>query len=298
VTGATAAVVAIFGPTASGKSAVAEGLADALGVEIVSADAMQVYRGLPILTNQPSHPTRLVAIREPDERMSVAEYASLAHATVDACVARDGRVIVSGGTGLYLRAALADLAVPPAPLPGARERFGALYDELGPDGAHALLATRDPEAAAAVHANDRRRVVRALELVEVGASLVPAQTTLWSEETRYPTLLVGIDVPPEALADRIRKRTAAMIDRGAAAEAAAAAGRGLSATSRHVIGLEELQGLPEAEAVAAIEARTRRYAAYQRKWLRRLAPPLMLDGLLDPEQNVARVLEALAREPM
>jgi tRNA dimethylallyltransferase len=294
MTAGTTAVVAIYGPTAAGKSAVAEALADQLGVEVVSADAMQVYRGVPILTNQPARPTHLVAIRELEEHMSVAEYATLAHAVVDACVARDGRVIVAGGTGLYLRAALADLDVPPAPKPGARERFDALYGELGADGAHELLAARDPEAAAAVHPNDRRRVVRALELAEVGSSLAPARATLWGEDTRHPTLLVGVDVPPEALADRIRSRAAAMIDGGAVAEAAWAAGRALSATSRHVIGLEELQRLPEAEAVTAIEARTRRYAAYQRKWLRRLAPALMLDGQLPPETNARRVLAALA----
>jgi tRNA dimethylallyltransferase len=257
---------------------------------------MQVYRGVPILTNQPTRPTRLVAIRDLDERMSVAEYGPLAHEAIDEVVAHRGTVVVAGGTGLYLRAAVSELQVPPAPLPGARERFDSLYVELGPDGAHRLLAERDEAAAALVHANDRRRVVRALELAEVGASLAPARPTLWSEETRLPTLLVGIDVEPQTLADRIHARTVSMLERGAAAEAEAAAASLLSDTARHLIGLEELRRLPAEEAVRAIEARTRRYAAYQRKWLRRLAPPVTLDGLLDPVENAARVVAALSRE--
>ncbi len=289
-------VVALYGPTASGKSAVAEALADALGTEVVSADAMQVYRGVPILTNQPLRPTRLVGIRDLGERMSVVEYGALAHAAIDELVGAHGRVVVTGGTGLYLRSALADLDVPPAPRPGARERFDALYGSLGAEAAHSLLRSRDPAAADAVHPNDRRRVVRALELAEMGASLAPATSRLWSRETRRPTLVVGIDVEPDALAERIRARTATMIARGAAAEAAAASATAVSATARHVIGLEELQRLPEADALEAIVLRTRRYAAYQRKWLRRLAPPLVLDGLSGVAENAARILEELERD--
>ena len=142
-----------------------------LGTEVVSADALQVYRGLPILTNQPDHPTRLVAIRELWRRCPVGEYAGLAHAAIDELVAARGSAVVAGGTGLYLRAALVDLRVPPAPVPGARERWETVYDS---DAEHAYerLAELDPAAAAVVHRNDRRRVVRALELAEAGASLV------------------------------------------------------------------------------------------------------------------------------
>ena len=107
-------VIAIFGPTASGKTAVAEAVAGALGTEVVSADAMQVYRGLPILTNQPERPTRLVGIRSLDEEMSLGAFAVLAHEAIDELVAENGTAVVAGGTGLYLRAALADLDVPPA----------------------------------------------------------------------------------------------------------------------------------------------------------------------------------------
>src|SRR4051812_16928538 len=135
---------------------------------------MQVYDGLPILTNQSARPNHLVAIWPLAHEGSVAEYQQLAHATIDEIVARGRTPIVVGGTGLYLRAALSRLDVPPAPPPGLRERVDAAYERLGPTRAHALLAERDPPAAARVHPNDRRRIVRALELAELGRSLTPA----------------------------------------------------------------------------------------------------------------------------
>src|SRR6188472_610055 len=120
-------VLAIFGPTASGKTAIAEALADLVPAEIVSADSMQVYRGLPILTNQPARRTALVGIWPLDHESSVAEYQALAHETIDAALEEDRTPIVVGGTGLYLRAALADLELPPSPPPGARARWEDLY---------------------------------------------------------------------------------------------------------------------------------------------------------------------------
>ena len=140
-------MIAIFGPTASGKSAVAEEIARRVPAELVSADSMQVYRGLPILTNQ-SDGRALVGIWELDHEASVGEYQELAHAAVDEILAAGRTPVVVGGTGLYLRAALADLELPPAPAPGARERLERLYDELGGERAHELLAERDPAAAA------------------------------------------------------------------------------------------------------------------------------------------------------
>src|SRR6478735_12164450 len=137
------AVFGVFGPTASGKTAVAEALADGLATAVVSCDAMQVYRGLPILTNQPSRPTALVGIRDLDEEMSVGAYATLAHAAIDEIVNRGRTAIVSGGTGLYLRAALADLDVPPPPGEGVRERIVSEV-EGDPAAAHARLTTLDP----------------------------------------------------------------------------------------------------------------------------------------------------------
>ena len=287
-------VIGIFGPTASGKSSVASEVADRIPAELVSADALQVYRGLPILTNQPSQPVRMVGIWPLDREASVGDYAPLAHAAVDEILA-DGRTpVVVGGTGLYLRAALAELSLPPAPAEGARERWERFYDERGAAAAHEHLEELDPAAAAAVHANDRRRVVRALELAEAGASLAPGEDRLWSDETRHPTLIVGLDVPKEILERRIEERTRAMFAAGVQEEVRRALEGPISITARQALGLEEVATLPREEAIAAIVVRTRGYAAYQRKWMRRIPGIAMVDADRPPGE-IADDVVALAR---
>jgi tRNA dimethylallyltransferase len=290
------AVIAVFGPTASGKTAVAEAIADRLETGVVSCDALQVYRGLPILTNQPIRPTALVAIRDLDEQMSVGAYATLAHAAVDELVDRTGTAVVSGGTGLYLRAALAELAVPPPPAAEVRERIRA---EVGRDpvAAHDRLEGLDPQAAAAIHVNDHRRVVRALELAETGDSLVPTDSRLWSDATRHPTLIAGLELPAAELERRIAARTEAMFEQGVVEEVRQALGAGVSPTAAKALGLDEIATLPESEAHERIVVRTRRYAAYQRKWMRRIPGLVSVDGTRSPEEVADAVLEvARARQ--
>ena len=293
MTGVTRVVTAVFGPTASGKSAIAEALAARLGTEVVSADALQVYRGLSILTNQPEKPTRLVAIRELSEEMSVGEYAGLAHAAIDELDEEHGTAVVAGGTGLYLRAALVDMAVPPAPRNGARSHWESVYDD-DPGEAHARLLKLDPPAAAAVHPNDRRRVVRALELAEAGSSLVPVRDRLWSEEMRRPTIVIGLAVPSDTLERRIRQRTERMFVRGVVAEVRMALEKPISRTAEKALGLRELVGLPADQAFEHILARTRRYAAYQRKWMRRI-PGIVMIGADRPPEEVADAILEVAR---
>jgi tRNA dimethylallyltransferase len=285
-------VIAIFGPTATGKSAVAEAVADRLATEVVSADAMQVYRGLPILTNQPSRPTRLVAIRSLDQEMSLGAFAVLAHREIDELVATRGVAVVSGGTGLYLRAALADLAVPPRVDPGLRE---LIEREVVADraAAHERLGTLDPPAAAAVHPNDRRRLVRALELAESGGSLVADQERLWSETTRRPTVILGLEVGADELVRRIRARTETMFSNGVVDEVRAALRDDLSRTAEQTLGLREIAELAPADALERIVVRTRRYAAYQRKWMRRVPGIVLLDAERHPDE-IAREILALA----
>jgi tRNA dimethylallyltransferase len=286
-------VLAIFGPTASGKTAVAEAVAERIPAELVSADAMQVYRGLPILTNQSERPARLVGFVGLDETFSVAEYQPLAHAAVDEILAAGRTPVVVGGTGLYLRAALAELELPPPPAPGARERLERLYEELGPERAHKQLAERDPEAAAAVHPNDRRRVVRGLELAEAGSSLRPGEARLWSEKTRHPTLVVGLDVPPDVLAERIERRTREMFDRGVEEEVRHALAGRVSTTARTIHGLQDIAQLPREEAIAALVQRTHRYAAYQRKWMRRIPGIVVVDADRPPPEIAGEVVARL-----
>jgi tRNA dimethylallyltransferase len=284
------AVLAIFGPTASGKSAVAEVVARRIPAELISADSAQLYRGLPILTNQ--SPAKLVGIWELGHEGSVAEYQRLAHEAVDAALAAGRTPIVVGGTGLYFRAALGRLDVPPAPEEGARERWTEVYDQGGAEAAHKLLAERDPAAAAAVHPNDRRRVVRALELAEAGHSLHGER--LWGDDARHPTLIAGLDVPADQLARRIDERTRAMFEAGVEEEVRAALEGPVSSTARKIMGLREVADLPRDQAIEALSARTRRFAAYQRKWMRRIPGLVSVRADRSPDEVADEIL-ALAR---
>jgi tRNA dimethylallyltransferase len=283
-------VIGLFGPTASGKSDVAAALTHLIPAEVVSADAMQVYDGLPILTNRSPHPERLVGIWPLSHVASVGEYAPLAHAAIDEILGAGRTPLVAGGTGLYFRAALAELELPPAPEPGARERWERLYDEAGAEAAHARLAELDATAAARVHPNDRRRVVRGLELAEAGSSLVPLADALFGGAWRHPTLLVGLDVPKQELERRIAERTRRMFEAGLEDEVRKALRAGPSATAQKIIGLTEVATLPREEAIEALIVRTRRYAAYQRKWLRRLEGLVMVAADRPPEETAAEIV--------
>jgi tRNA dimethylallyltransferase len=287
-------VIGLFGPTASGKSDVAAAVTELIPAEVVSADAMQVYDGVSILTNRSPHPERLVAIWPLSHVASVGEYAPFAHAAIDEILAAGKTPLVVGGTGLYFRAALAELELPPAPAPGARERWERLYDDFGPDAAHARLAELDPTAAERVHPNDRRRVVRGLELAEAGRSLVPLADALFGGAWRHPTLLVGLDVPKPELERRIAARTRRMFEAGVEDEVRNALRAEPSATARKIIGLDEVATLPREQAIEALSIRTRRYAAYQRKWLRRLEGLVMVAADRPPEETAAEIV-ALAR---
>jgi tRNA dimethylallyltransferase len=280
-------VLALFGPTASGKTAVAGILRDRLGAEVISADSAALYAGIPILTAAPDYPAGLVGVVPLDEDISVGRYQQLAHAAIDEA----HTPLVVGGTGLYFRAALSELAIPPR---GRREHWQDEVDRLGTEAAHALLADRDPAAAARVHANDRRRVVRALELAEAGHTLAPADDRVWTDDPRYPTTIVALDLPLDELDGRIAARTKAMAAAGAADEAVRAWGQPLSGTARKVLGLEDFATLPVEEAVERVTVATRRLARYQRKWLRRIPGVVTLAANRPPEEIAADIV-ALGR---
>jgi tRNA dimethylallyltransferase len=206
---------------------------------------------------------------------SVAEYAELARAAIQDVHGRDRDVILCGGSGLYLRAALSPLELPPAPADGVRERYQRLYDQRGAGAAHALLAELDPAAAAVVHENDRRRVVRALELADAGATLAPAAGGLWLEPPEG-TVILGLQVPADTVRERIEARTRAMFGLGVEHEVAAAIAAGpLSATAARIHGLSDVRALLDGEidrdeAVRRLVVRTRQYARRQRVWMRRV----------------------------
>ena len=298
-------IVAVFGPTASGKSAAAITLAERLGGEIVSCDAMQLYAGLPILTNQPTPeeaarvPHHLIGIWPLTHSGSVGEYGRLAHDAIDAVLERGRAAVVVGGSGLYLRAALATLALPPRPGAGVRERQQELYDRLGADAAYARLATLDPPAAAAVHRNDRRRVVRALELAETGRSLAPGSDTLWSGAWRRPVRIFGLRAESAEVARRIAARTRAMFAAGVEAEVAdATASADLSATARRIHGLQDVTALlageiDRDEAIRRLTVRTRQYARRQRTWMRRIPDLTPIDASAGAARTASVMLALL-----
>jgi tRNA dimethylallyltransferase len=294
-------VVALFGPTGVGKTAVAIALADRLRAEgedpvAVSADALQVYRGLETLTGAASAGEqarlehRLLSILTVDTAFSAGEYARRAHSEIDGLLAAGRRPIVVGGTGLYLRAALAELDLRP-PVPAAvRERRRADLDERGAAALHAELAERDPEAAAAVRPTDAQRLVRALELLDAGHT-PPAGRQLWTEDTRHPTLLAGLTMDREALTARIDDRVRHMVAAGAAEEVRAADAAGASATVRKALGFQELL----AGDVEAMQRSTRRYARRQLTWMRKLPDVLLLDTTERSPEQVAAELHAALR---
>ena len=282
-------VLALFGPTASGKTAVAGVLRERLGAEVISADSAALYEGLPVITAAPDYPARLVGVVPLTEDVSVGAYQRRAHDAIDAA---DVPLVV-GGTGLYFRAALSDLELPPA-VPGRRRHWQSYYDDVGAEAAHASLAERDPAAAARVHPNDRKRVVRALELAEAGHSLAPAHDRLWTEDTRLPTTIVALELPLDVLDARIAERTRAMAAAGAADEARRAWTQPISQTAGRILGLEEFATLPEEEAVAAVAQATRRLARYQRKWLRRL-PNVVTLRADRPTEEIAADIVTLGR---
>jgi tRNA dimethylallyltransferase len=253
---------------------------------------MQLYRGLSVLTNQ--SPARLVGIWPLDHESSVGEYQELAHAAIDEILAAGKTPVVVGGTGLYLRAALSTLSLPAAPQPGERERSETLYDTEGPEFAHERLAELDPQAAASVHPNDRRRVVRGLEL----AGQARERDRLWTDDTRHPTLVFGLDVPKDVLGARIAERTRRMFEAGVRAEAELALAGPVSSTAAHAHGLSDIvEHADDEAAIEALTARTRRYAAYQRKWMRRIPGLVSLPANRLPGDIADEILEvARARQ--
>jgi tRNA dimethylallyltransferase len=284
-------VLGLFGPTASGKTAVAALLRERLGADVISADSAALYEGLQVITAAPDYPARLVGVVPLEEDVSVGEYQRLAHDAIDEC---DVPLVV-GGTGLYFRAALSGFEVPPPAAPGRREFWQGEYDRLGAEAAHTALAERDGAAARRMHPNDRKRVVRALELADAGRSLAPELDRLWTEDTRLPTTILALELPLEELDRRIDARTRAIARAGAVEEARAAWALPLSDTARKVLGLEQFATLPEEEAIAAVAQATRRLARYQRKWLRKMPGVVRLNGNR-PAAEVTDEILALGRE--
>jgi tRNA dimethylallyltransferase len=278
-------VIAIFGPTGVGKTSLALALADRLRARgedpvAVSADALQVYRGLETLTGVASAQEqtrlehRLVSFLPVDETFSVGEFAKLAHAEIDGLLAAGRVPIVVGGTGLYLRAALATLELRPAPPEELRARLTAELAAHGAPALHARLAVAAPWAAARIAPTDAHRIVRHLELHELGELEPPeGPNRLWTADTRHPTRLIGLVREREELNARIDARVDAMVAAGVEAEVRAADAAGASETARKALGFDDLLRGD----VEAMKRHTRRYAKRQLTWLRKLPDVELVD---------------------
>jgi len=297
-------IIAIFGPTGIGKTAVAIALAERLRAEgedpaAISADALQLYEGLEILTGAPSPEERsrlehrLVGTLPLTATSSAGDFARRAHAEIDALLEQGRRPIVVGGTGLYLRAALAELDMRPPVDPALRERRRAQLEAEGAPALHAELAARAPATAAAIRPHDAQRVTRALELLDAGHEPTPGTdaSQLWTAALRRPTLLAGLTMQREQLNARIEARVDAMIAAGAEAEVRAAAAAGASKGARQALGFQQLLDGD----VAAMKAQTRRYAKRQMTWMRKLEGVRTIDVTRrTPEEVAEELLAALA----
>jgi len=269
-------VVAVVGPTATGKSDLAVDLALALGGQVVNADSMQLYEGMDIGTakltvaERRGVPHALLDVWPVTRTATAADYQVLCRGVLDDLLARGITPVLVGGSGLYLRAALDDLRFPGTD-PALRAQLEADLEREGPYALHARLAALDPAAAARMEAGNGRRVVRALEVVTLTGAMPGAMT---SYDAVYDVVQVGLDVPD--LAERLAQRVDRMWAAGLLDEVAGLAGRGLreGVTASRALGyaqaLAQLDGTTTGEqAREATVVATRRFARRQRAWFRR-----------------------------
>jgi tRNA dimethylallyltransferase len=298
-------ILALFGPTAVGKTGIAIAVAEMLrgrGEDpvAVNCDSIQVYRGLETLsgaataTEQQRLEHRLLSFVDPGDEFSAGRYAEAAHSEIDSLLAESRRPIVVGGTGLYLRAALADLDLRP-PVP--REIREEVERELAERGPRALHAELDPDLSANVDPNDRKRIARFTELARAGIEAAPDADRLWTAELRHPTVLLGLTMERDRLAERIDSRVDEMVAAGAAEEARAAEEAGPSRTARAALGFEQLVadigGAPSPEAIESMKSAHRSYARRQLTWMRRMQGVTLIDRTDRSDDDVAAEIVAL-----
>ena len=301
----TGPVVCIVGPTASGKSSLAERLAVTLGSAVVSVDAMQVYRGMDIGTAKTPVDERacelmMVDVCDVGDDYSVRLFQRDARACVDALLASERTPVLCGGTGLYLDAVIDEMDFPAGQTGSeARERYEAIARDEGALALHELLRGRDPKSAELIHPNNVRRVVRALEMLEEGVSYAAKHEGLRARRPHYDALLFGIAMERERLYKRIDARVDAMVEAGLVDEVRALAEGGLAETltAMQAIGYKEVVAYLDGaltldEAIDEVKRRSRRYAKRQLSWLRRDGRVRWLDYDWLDEDGAARIVLA------
>lgn len=275
-------VVCIQGATASGKSELAERVAVILGGEIISADSMQIYRGMDIGTAKVPASERAVAyhcidILDPGEPYSAALFQHDARFAIEDIRSRGRLPIICGGTGFYVRAALDDMDFAPGDAENpVRLKYMHMFEELDSDGLHELLRQRDPESAALIHSHNVRRVIRAFEMLEEGESYAERKRAFATLPACISSVKLALDVERQRLYERIDKRVDVMIESGLVDEVRHLLDEGFrdGLTAPQAIGYKEIVAYLENditldEAIAQVKQATRRYAKRQLSWLRR-----------------------------
>jgi tRNA dimethylallyltransferase len=303
-------VACIVGPTASGKSALADLVAYELGSAVVSCDSMQIYRGMDIGTakagaDECSAPLLMVDVADPFENYSCACFQSDARAVIDDLLGQGRTPVLCGGTGLYLDAVIDEMEFPKGEVEDERR---SAYEELaereGGQAVWELLRERDAASAEAIHPNNVRRVVRALEMLDEGTSYAGQLETLKTRKPHYDARIFAVVRERNRLYERIDERVDAMFEAGLVSEVEALLGRGrsLSKTAAQAIGYKEVIDAIEGratmdEARELIKRRTRRYAKRQLSWLKRdgRATELDLDEM-SLEAAVAIIVAAMRKE--
>ena len=298
-------VLALVGPTAAGKTEVALEVAERLGAEVVSADAMLVYRGMDIGTAKPTPgerarvPHHLVDLVDPGEEFSVARFQPLARAAITEVLGRQRVPLLVGGSGLYFHAVVDEFVFPPTD-PAVRARLEAEAAEVGLAELYQRLATADPPAAARIQPGNLRRTVRALEVMELtGRPFSSFRAAMDAPVSRYRLTVLGLDPGTELLRARVAERVSAMAAAGLVDEVRRLAERPLSRTARQALGYKELldameQSTPVAEALEAVVRRTRAYARRQLAWFRR-DPRVRWSTLPPGPERAALALELLGK---
>ncbi|WP_417144913.1 tRNA (adenosine(37)-N6)-dimethylallyltransferase MiaA [Raoultibacter massiliensis] len=276
-------VICIVGPTASGKSDLAQLVAAAIGGEVVSADSMQVYKGMDIGTGKVPPEDRIVAhhgldLVDPGEPYSAALFQDYARSCFSDIAMRGKRSVLAGGTGLYIRAAIDDYDFPKGEQVEnpVRERYMRFADEQGGRALWEELNRVDPASAQLIHPHNVRRVVRAFEMLSEGTNYAAQHARLQSMPQAIDAIVYGLEVTPGVLAQRIESRVDAMIEQGLVAEVKSLLQRGFreGVTAPQAIGYKEIVAALEGEgtlddAVVRIKTATRRYAKRQRTWFRK-----------------------------
>ena len=269
-------VAALVGPTAVGKTTTALDVAERIDAEIVSVDSMQIYRGMDIGTDKASAvararvPHHLLDLRDPSHDLTVAEFQGLARAAIEDIAARAKLPLLVGGSGLYFRAVVDDLDFPPRS-PEVRAALEERVELEGPAPLYEELKERDPVAAGRIEPGNSRRIVRALEVIQLTGRPF-SENDAWDRyESRYDLRVAGLQRPPEVLHERIEDRVREMLERGLVDETRTLAERGLGSTASQALGYRqvlEAQDASDQELQRDISKATKRFARRQRSWFR------------------------------